>query len=663
MLPEISLDTIGFEEIVKKARSQIAEIYPQWTDYNYHDPGITILELFAFLKEAQQFYIDQTNDSMRKKFLQLIGVVPMSRHAAQTTIKLLSEQPITIPVGTKFTINGLCYENKELAHIPGDILQDAIVKPKHGDVFCFHFDHTEKHGNMVLYPFGKNTESGNQFFLALKKPLEKEKNYRLSIALDDHYGVERNPITDPSSFVPLSHVQITYFDGTKDVEILAKDETLGFIRSGDITFSISNDMAYTSEEKIDGYFLKFTLTRDEFDVSPAIIEISFQDIPLVQKDTKATFGDMKQAKIWKKDNILSDYYAWNQENGCYIESTPEAATKVAFYERDFYGQRILAYGNGLPNQRYEIKQKGLLADSFEILVSSMRNEGYFRQWIKVADFDASGPDDWHYVVDEESNCILFGDGIRGRMPESEIRIVSCSFSAGNDGNIKAGQKIEIIADLTEVDAEHIQDAWGGREPEELAESFARARKILHDDERAISAGDYERLVMETPGLRIWDCKVLDASGFHDVQYGNEVRIVVRPFSENGYAPLSDAYQKNIYHRLMERRLIGTSIKLYSPVYIEAAVYTELRIKPQYLHAEKSVENAVRQFFANLKGFGPTISYSALFACIDGLEEVLEIYMLYVDARGGRISRNKNGDVMLPPLGVLLLKKVDCIVIR
>ena len=32
MLPEISLDTIGFEEIVKKARSQIAEIYPQWTD-------------------------------------------------------------------------------------------------------------------------------------------------------------------------------------------------------------------------------------------------------------------------------------------------------------------------------------------------------------------------------------------------------------------------------------------------------------------------------------------------------------------------------------------------------------------------------------------------------------------------------------------------------
>ena len=49
MLPEISLDTNSFEEIVKKARSQISEICPQWTDYNYHDPGITILEMFAFL--------------------------------------------------------------------------------------------------------------------------------------------------------------------------------------------------------------------------------------------------------------------------------------------------------------------------------------------------------------------------------------------------------------------------------------------------------------------------------------------------------------------------------------------------------------------------------------------------------------------------------------
>lgn len=663
MLPEISLDTVGFEEIVKKARSQIAEIYPQWTDYNYHDPGITILELFAFLKEAQQFYIDQTNDSMRKKFLQLIGVVPNKRRSAETTIRLTSEEAVTIPMGTKFEINGICFESPQLVNVPGNILQDAIVKPKYGDLFCFRFDHTEKHGNMVLYPFGKRTGAGSQFFLVFKAPLEKGKEYRLSIELDDHYIVERNPVEDPKDFVPLSHIQMTYFDGTKDVEIQGNDGTLGFIRNGEIIFSISSDMAYTTEEGIGGYFLKFTLMRDEFDVSPAIAEIGFQDVPLVQQDTKAVFLDLDQATAWNKQNIICDYYAWNEENGCYIDAVPEKATKVALYQQDFYKTRILAYGNGLPNQCYEVKEKGLLSKSFEILIGSMRNPGYFRQWTKVEDFDASGPDDRHYIVDEENNAILFGNGIKGRMPEAEIRIVSCGFSAGADGNIKAGQTIVAPADLPAIVGEHVHDAWGGRAPEKIEEAFARARKILHDDERAISAEDYERLVMETPGLRIWDCKVLDPLSFHDEYYANEVRIVVRPFSENGYAPLSEAYQKNIYQRLMKRRLLGTSIKLYAPVYVEAEVYTELRIKPQYLHAEKSVEKAVREFFSKLKGFGPMISYSALFACIDGLEEVLEIYMLYVDARGSRISRNKNGDVMLPPLGVLLLKKVDCIVIR
>ena len=114
---------------------------------------------------------------------------------------------------------------------------------------------------------------------------------------------------------------------------------------------------------------------------------------------------------------------------------------------------------------------------------------------------------------------------------------------------------------------------------------------------------------------------------------------------------------------MGKRLIGSSIRLYSPVYIEVEVYVQLRIKPQYIQAEKKIDIAVRDFFDKLNGFGPVINYGSLFACIDGLDEVMEIYTLYVDARGDQISRNSNGDVKLPPLGVLLLKKVDCIIIH
>ena len=45
MLPILSLDDERFEEIVEKPGKMIPNLSPDCTDYNYHDPGITIIEL------------------------------------------------------------------------------------------------------------------------------------------------------------------------------------------------------------------------------------------------------------------------------------------------------------------------------------------------------------------------------------------------------------------------------------------------------------------------------------------------------------------------------------------------------------------------------------------------------------------------------------------
>ena len=169
--------------------------------------------------------------------------------------------------------------------------------------------------------------------------------------------------------------------------------------------------------------------------------------------------------------------------------------------------------------------------------------------------------------------------------------------------------------------------------------------------------------MSTPGLRIQDCKTLGSSEFSGEHYENEVRIVVRPYSENGYAVLSDAYKRNILNQIMGKRIIGTSVRLYSPIYIDVNVYMELRVKPQYLNSENRIKDSVKEFFSSIDGFGAVVNYSSLFACVNGLEEVMEVYMLYIDAEGGRVSRNRNGDIILPSLGVLLLRNIDCVVIN
>ena len=49
MLPIPILVDQRLEEIAAEARSLIPRLAPDWTDFNHHDPGITFLELFAFL--------------------------------------------------------------------------------------------------------------------------------------------------------------------------------------------------------------------------------------------------------------------------------------------------------------------------------------------------------------------------------------------------------------------------------------------------------------------------------------------------------------------------------------------------------------------------------------------------------------------------------------
>ena len=46
------LDDQNYAEIVEAAKRRIPVIFPEWTDFNEHDPGITVIELFAMYSLA-----------------------------------------------------------------------------------------------------------------------------------------------------------------------------------------------------------------------------------------------------------------------------------------------------------------------------------------------------------------------------------------------------------------------------------------------------------------------------------------------------------------------------------------------------------------------------------------------------------------------------------
>ena len=210
-------------------------------------------------------------------------------------------------------------------------------------------------------------------------------------------------------------------------------------------------------------------------------------------------------------------------------------------------------------------------------------------------------------------------------------------------------------------AHTVRNGQGGTAPESVYDAIERFCSHPDSPQRAVTAQDYEELVYRTPGLRIQECHVLEASAGGDGD--NQVRMVVRPYAHSGFGVLTDAYRQNILKWMSDKRMIGTCLKLYAPEYIEVEVYVEISIQPHHLYGKQQIEQAVRQFFGGLTGFGQPIRYGQLYGMIDSMDPVRQIHMLSINASGNHITRNRNGDVLLPPTGVLVLKKAACVVVN
>ncbi|NUQ72149.1 MAG: baseplate J/gp47 family protein [Polyangiaceae bacterium] len=72
-IPLPDLDDKTFDELVEEARASIPQLYPGWTDHNPSDPGITLLELFAWLTEIVVYRVGRIPDSSHAAFLKLLA--------------------------------------------------------------------------------------------------------------------------------------------------------------------------------------------------------------------------------------------------------------------------------------------------------------------------------------------------------------------------------------------------------------------------------------------------------------------------------------------------------------------------------------------------------------------------------------------------------------
>ena len=68
-----NLDDRTFDQILAQAKLLIPRYAPAWTNQSETDPGITLMELFAWMTEMMIYRLNQVPDRNYIKFLELLG--------------------------------------------------------------------------------------------------------------------------------------------------------------------------------------------------------------------------------------------------------------------------------------------------------------------------------------------------------------------------------------------------------------------------------------------------------------------------------------------------------------------------------------------------------------------------------------------------------------
>src|SRR5215510_7525286 len=86
-----TIDNRRYQDLLDEALARIPVYTPEWTNFNKSDPGVTLIEVFAFLTETLLYRANQIPERNRRKFLQLLGIGLQPAAAARGLIYVTNE--------------------------------------------------------------------------------------------------------------------------------------------------------------------------------------------------------------------------------------------------------------------------------------------------------------------------------------------------------------------------------------------------------------------------------------------------------------------------------------------------------------------------------------------------------------------------------------------
>src|SRR6476646_6836049 len=86
------IDDRRYQQLVDDSLARIPNHTPEWTNFNASDPGVTLVQVFAFLTESLLYRANQIPERNRLKFLQLLGVPLQPASSASGLITITNDR-------------------------------------------------------------------------------------------------------------------------------------------------------------------------------------------------------------------------------------------------------------------------------------------------------------------------------------------------------------------------------------------------------------------------------------------------------------------------------------------------------------------------------------------------------------------------------------------
>ncbi|MGD1094989.1 MAG: putative baseplate assembly protein [Bryobacteraceae bacterium] len=626
------IQTQNFAQILSEALARIPVHNPEYTNYqNNTDPGVTILQLFAFMVDNLSYLCNQIPQQNLQKFLKLLGVPVTPAQAASgvvtfsndrgsmQTVTLQPQLPLTAGSVSFVTSRGLAvlpvqaqiYMRSRLAQDQQNAaaqtyqqLYGAYTNPTTGLQFyqTQSFDPPVSPSNMPVANLGDGSIVDRALWIALlTRPIDAGAN---SAVINEIAGKTLTLGIAPASIASELIIQPAAPAGSQTTSPLVYEIATGQLNNGAPVYQRLTSVA-DGNPLTDLTLVQLTLPGPSsigvWSLGP--LEDGVGDFPPSLQDQDPSLQPRVITWIRVRLPATSDAQApsiaqasfnWLGINATKV--TQEIAVPVEF----------VGTGTGDPDQTFTLVNTPVLASTVQISVNGV-------QWTQTDDLLAAPSEVFDsanarvYTVDPASGTITFGTGLKGARPNGAI-YATYSYGGGVAGNVGIGaiqSSNQLPAGFKVSNPLPTLGGDAGQTPDEAARSIPL---YLQNAGRAVSATDFQDIVNQTPGVYMGRVEVIP---LYNPDSGTSAPGVVTvmvipndPTTPQG--PVPDLYfLQAVCNYLEPRRLLTTEIHVVGPAYqdLTVSVGFDIVAGQDIADVAEAVKTAISSYLSPLTG-GP-----------------------------------------------------------